>query len=181
MNKNRRKQLSVIFLLATSTSQAAIYKTVDSQGNVSYSDTYSTQSEQINLPPAPIVRITPSPKITPTVGSNENQPAEAARYQSLEINEPNNDASIYNNAGDVTVSLSLQPELSSGDIISVSVDGKEVYKGTASTTTLSNIDRGTHTVRAVIFDSKGRPLISSKALTFHLHKQSVLLNPNINK
>lgn len=181
MNKHRRKQLPVIFLLVSSTSQAAIYKTVDSQGNVSYSDHYSTQSEQIQLPPTPTVRITPSPKTTSTIKSDKNQPTKATIYQSLEINEPKNDASIRNNAGDVTVSLSFQPELFFGDIISISVDGKEVYKGTASTTTIGNIDRGTHTVRAVIFNNKGKPLISSKTFTFHLHKQSVLLNPNTQK
>lgn len=185
MNKNPRKKLSVLFFVVASTiaitGRADIFKTIDQHGNVTYSDKPSNQAEQINLPPTPLIHVTtPNPKSTPPTEANENQQLGASSYQQLDINEPSDNKSIHNNTGDVAVSVSLQPSLSSGHTISISVDGKEFYKGTASSTTLNNIDRGTHALQAAILDHKGQVLIKSKTRTFHLHRQSALFHPNPN-
>lgn len=175
------KRFSFLLLCAacflSSNSSAEIYKSVDKQGNVSYSDSPSPAAETIKLPPVPVLHIDPSPRL-PSLSKDKQSSVEESAYQSLSIQQPVNEEALQSGSGELSVVLSLQPDLSEDDALVVTMDGREAYKGRASTFTLNEIARGTHTLQASIVNKEGKQLIQSKTVIFHLQRPSLLLRPH---
>lgn len=175
-------------LLAPVLSHAKIYKTVDEDGNVAYSDTppadaavraESTIELEINNT-YNAEQSTPVPTNDPIKGSRPGDiisaddsavPANsAATYQTIAITAPAADANLRSNSGDVTLSISLQPGLVPGDQVRFFLDGKPVGTVTGTSLSLTNIDRGTHTLAAVVLDGAGKPRISSNTSSFSIQR-----------
>lgn len=176
------KRLSISLLCAVSflstNSSAEIYKSVDKQGNVSYSDSPSPAAETIKLPPTPLLHIEPSPGLPSLSKDKQSSVEELSAYQSLSIQQPMNEEALQSGSGELSVALSVQPDLSEDDVFVLTIDGHEVYKGRASAFTLNEIARGSHSLQARIVNKQGQSLIQSKAVIFHLQRPSVLFRPN---
>lgn len=156
--------------------QAEMYKWVDEEGNVSYSDqpqhkdARKLDSFSDNTIPATRVppRAQPAP---PPSGEPET------RYSLLQINSPEHDQAIRSNIGNISVSLMTQPALNvaQGHSISLLLDNKLVSENiTTDQATLQNLDRGTHQLSAIIKNKQGKTLQQSDTITFHLHRHSIL-------
>ena len=156
-----------------------MYKWTNSQGEVIYSDTPPNENtEEIKLPeltttPAVKFKAKPEPQNTP------EEKTTVTSYTSFKLLAPVKDAIIRDNSGNVPVSLSLTPNLDTkaGHSISIMVDGAtKISNSKQSSATLSNIDRGTHTVSAKIQDSKGKVLKTSNSVSFSVYRYSQLHN-----
>jgi hypothetical protein len=177
----------LLFLFLTP-AQAEIYRWVDADGNVIYSDEPHPDAETVDLPEATVYTPVGAEqeseaeilKLSPEQEDDSSTPDIA--YQ-LRIIAPANDESIWVNNGSVTVSLVLEPELNAerGDKILVTLDGEAVGEPQAATTIqLTNLNRGTHTLSASVVDANGATLTSSSNVSFHLHRTSVLNRNNTN-
>lgn len=186
----------LITLLLVTSAQADIYRSVDAEGNIVFTDEPGPGAEKIEVAPASV--ISPEPSIT--TGDEEvdeilklspetepavtEQAADAVPAYQVRIIAPADDESIWVNNGNVTVSLIVEPQLNAerGDLIVLSVDGADVGQPQPSTSfQLTNLSRGTHTASATIVDSAGSPLTTSATVTFHLHRTSVLNKPAQNQ
>ena len=158
---------------------AEVYKWVDPQGNVIYSDKPHSDAEQIKLPET---QVHPAPQtVSPTI-KPEQQPFPG--YEKIEIATPANDETIRDNTGNINVSIKLEPELQVdlGHKLVLYVDGVKLPQELTSTLfQFTNLDRGTHTIHAAVVDSAGKELVGSKPSTFHLKRFSSLLSPPANQ
>ncbi len=152
-----------------------MYKWVDDEGNIQYSDKPQHKDAQPFTPPGltttPAVKVPPKPvkKTTP-------EPAPTA-YSDLKIVSPQQDATIRSNPGNVTVEFQLVPALNTelGHSVSVLLDGTPARDNiTTNRVQLTNVDRGTHNITILVKDNKGRTLRSSDSVTIHLHRVSIL-------
>ncbi len=149
---------------------AGIYRYVDENGNVHYSDKEQKGAEEVNLPAA----VTYTPSTRSAASSGKAQPDKKQGYTEMAIVNPKMNETIRSNDGDVQVSISLSPGLTTGDSITLYLDGKEVAKGGAQTSlTLTGLDRGSHTLRASVFNPAGTAIISSRSIIFHLQRKVV--------
>jgi len=183
-------------LLTSVTAQAKIYKTVDEDGNISYSDTppvdADTRSEStIELDINNTYSAKESRPATANGASDNNQggspgdivnadgtpAAPAVTYQSISISAPAANANLRSNSGDITLSINLQPNLRTGDQVRFFMDGKPVGTVSGLSLSLTNIDRGTHTVAAVVLDNTGKPRISSATNSFSIQRVAPNLKP----
>jgi hypothetical protein len=166
--------LVLLISLTLNTTQAAVYKTVDKNGNVTYSDSPGDRAEKLNLPPIPVINISPSPdlNLTPKPYAKE----QSRSYNLLSIDSPKNGATIRNNSGNVSVSISISPTLAENDTIVLKSNGAEIGRGRSSILSISQMDRGSHTLQAVIVNADGKILSISETITFHLLRQSRLIN-----
>lgn len=101
----------------------------------------------------------------------------AGGYASLQILRPHQDETIHDNNGRVPVALHLVPALQTaqGHRIQILLDGRPYGSDRAGTQfTLDNVDRGTHTLQAMVVDRAGDKLIASDSVTFHLWRASRL-------
>lgn len=173
----RAPLILLLLILLPSQGYAGMYKWTNDEGDIIYSDTPpNNDAEEVILPelnttPALKVEARPEPTQTP------DESAEATSYTEFQLVNPEPDAIIRDNTGNVSVSLSLQPELDSnaGHSINILIDGEASISNSQQTTvTLTNIDRGTHTVSAEIIDSTGKVIISSNSVSFTVFRYSKL-------
>lgn len=166
---------------------AAIYRTVDAAGNVTYTDQpppgeaatkAGVISEQIEIETLNTFE-KPAPESTyqPWLPDSEGGEDGAVSYQSLAITSPSHDEAFRNNAGNVQITAELRPGLQTGDAIHLEMDGSLSPTPAAGTDVqLTNVPRGTHRIRMVVLGPGGERKIESKEQVFHLQRYSVNQN-----
>jgi len=107
-------------------------------------------------------------------GRTKEKPAAATGYTSLTIVNPASDATIRDNSGQVSIQLEIEPALHAGDSVTILLDGREIGQGQGSAISLSNVDRGTHSLQVAIKNAQGDTVISSSTTTFHMQRTSAL-------
>jgi len=167
-------------LFSYSSAFAQMYKWVDKEGNISYSDQPPYKgAEQLDAPALSTVSRT---RATPQQSADNTEPAEddkkeVTKYTELKITSPMNDETIRDNSGNFSISFTVKPALDTNfkHTFSVSMNGKVVKNNlTSGSASFSNIDRGTHSISVSVKDKSGKTLRKSKSVTIHLHRQSVL-------
>ncbi len=166
--------LTTLILATTSTLLSAqVYKHVDEEGNVTYSDEPQKKGDQpISLPEPTTIKIVPAPKSSAS-GSKKSAKEKTINYDAVEIVSPTNDEAIRSNSGDITIQISSSPALQGGHLYVVVVDGAKTQESAASSVTLTNLNRGSHTALIQIQDEKEQTLATSAPVTFHLLRASV--------
>jgi len=174
MNPAKQVIFSIITIVWASGLSAAVYKSVDAQGNVVYTDQPAGDAKPVKLPPLSTVPA-PSYKSATQSSADTHQPA-ADNYQKIRIISPTHDATLRDNTGAVPVNVVVEPELNSvaGHRYRYFLDGQAQGKPTKSgQISFANLDRGSHTVAVAVVDSVGHELIRSSSVQFFLHRQSV--------
>ena len=151
--------------------QAEIYRWVDENGAVVFSDKPQENAEIIKLPLLETYKTPASAKNN--LSSKVRRDQKKQGYSEFKISRPAKDETIRNNAGDVTIAVQLTPNLKSGHKIILNVDGNETEISGLSKS-YSGIDRGSHNVSAKIINSIGETLGSTGQVMFHLMRSSVL-------
>lgn len=97
-------------------------------------------------------------------------------YDRIEIMRPGNDSTVFDNSGNVEVSVAVTPGLraSSGDRIVLLLDGRRASLSRSAQIKLTGVERGDHTLVAQVLDSGGNAAISSAPVKFHLWQASRL-------
>lgn len=165
------KRLLIILLLAGS-AHAEVYKSINADGEVVYSDTRTEGAETVKLPELPTY--TPPP-VTPSTSSAEES-VEKAAYEDFVFVKPEDDATIRNNQGIINAELKLTPALRSRSKhrIQFYLDGEAYGEPVSSIRTImSNVDRGEHSLSASVLDASGDDLISADPVIVHLHRQTI--------
>jgi hypothetical protein len=156
---------------------AEVYKRVNPDGSVEFSDVPDKKGEK------PIA-IEPSSSYSPpkqplTLSAPKGTGKKVfAGYDSLNITQPEDGATIRDNTGNLTVSVTSSPALQDSDSYVLLMDGSKVGEGRNGTFKLNNLPRGSHTLTVQIQDGEGSNLIQSGAVTFNLKRFSKLLKPH---
>lgn len=166
----------LIMLLLVGSAQAEVYKSINAAGEVVYSDTPTKGAEAVKLP---TLHTYSPPPVTPSTAGKQ-EPAETAAYEDLVFMEPEDDATIRNSRGIINIELKLTPGLRGkrNHRIQFYLDGEAYGEPVSSTrTTMSNVDRGEHSLTASVLDTNDEALISSDPVIVHLHRDTIH-NPN---
>ena len=158
---------------------AEMYKWVDKDGNISYADQPPFKGAQkLDAPDLTTVAAPEVPeKTAASTDTEESKRKKTTSYTYLKIISPEHDATIRNNEGNFSISMTIKPALDTkhGHYFSVLMDGKTVQdKIYVSSASLTNIDRGTHNISVAVKNENGKILRKSKGITVHLHRQSAL-------
>ncbi|MCK0715255.1 DUF4124 domain-containing protein [Chromohalobacter sarecensis] len=173
-------------VLGVSAAQATpVYRSVDAQGNVTFSD--SPVGEQVNVG---TVNTVPSQARE----ERDRQVADAAveaepdaessftDYERLAIAAPGNETTLPTGAaGDTQVRVAISPELREGHRLRILVDGEASGAAQHATTfSVTELVRGEHTLRVEVVDTEGRVRQRSAPITLYVQRASVYLpaNPN---
>jgi hypothetical protein len=151
-----------------------IYRVIDAQGKVSYTDTPPKDGTAEPVAPK---EVNTQPAIE---ARGPEAPAEAAAalpYTRIEIVSPANDSTIVPGQLNVVVQLEMEPALQSGHIVQFYLDDKP--QGPAAATTaiaLSNLYRGSRKIHAVVVDMNGAQVAQSNSVVIHVKRPSVKFN-----
>ncbi len=157
---------------------AAVYRTVDEDGNVVYTDVPP------NTDPA-AARVIVSPVNTAELGTSTTAAPEAYAedaddfaYEAADILSPADDEAVRANMGDVQVEIDIYPALQDNHEVQLFLDGKAVLAGRDMSYRLNDIDRGTHTLRVEIINADGRVVFAGMPSRFHLQRYAIPTAPN---
>ena len=166
----------LLLLLATLPAQAAIFQWTDTEGVKHYSDKPHPGAERLELGEPPVIEL---PPVEPVPARTPDNPPATESYEHFGISEPQPEATVRNNPGTVIVRFRIEPELRNDDHIRVLLDERPIRTGvTAPTVALHEINRGTHTLGAVIEDASGKAVARAEPVTFYMHRPSVHIPAN---
>ncbi len=171
MKNTLLNSLLILTLISSCSATAALYKGLDSEGNVVYSDTPFKDAE--NFTPPPISVMDKGKVKADEKAAADEKPAEF-KYMDFDIVSPTNNQTIRDDP-DVTVSLKLKPGLNMEENHSIwmLVDGKPVVKNTQSLTIqLGRLDRGAHQLQAQIRNNEGAIILRTRPTVVFIHKTS---------
>lgn len=157
-----RRLLIALSLLIPALAGGQVYKWVDSNGKVHYSDRPVTGAETIGIP----VQKAPPPRDKPSVGQASPGP-----YGQFEIIAPADNATVRDPDGNVQVGLVLEPALMEGHRLQILADGAPVTGNVPGTQLrLGGLALGSHQLQGQILDAGGAPIASSSVVHVHLLK-----------
>ncbi|MDX1799841.1 MAG: DUF4124 domain-containing protein [Marinobacter sp.] len=170
-----------LFLITTLTSlsmtaSAEVYRHVDSQGNVTFSDKPSKGAETVEVKPVTTVTL---PKMKDVQAGSAPEPKPASNqtdslYSKVTFTAPENNQAFYSGNGDIAFQVTSSPALQNGHQFEVTLDGQPVGQSADGTFTVRNVFRGTHNAQVNVVDAKGRPVTTGDSITFTVHRPSVL-------
>lgn len=162
----------VLLLLLSLAAQGEIYRSVDADGNVTFTDQPAKDSKKLDLAPLTVI---PSVEVTnPQAGESEQDTPGTASYSIFQILDPINSSTVRANGGQLQVILGLEPLIQKSDHrIHLFLDGQEAAKSQGTTVTLNGVNRGEHRLQAQVRDGAGNVLISTDQIQINVLRQSV--------
>lgn len=154
-----------------STANAAVYKKVNPDGSVEYTDVPQKDVDEMTLEPIPTI---PAFKLPPPAPAKKKTQAkeDVDHYVELSITSPEDDEGIRSNSGEITAQANLVPplRLEQEHRIEWWLDGNKVEAATSLVLKLENVDRGTHRLQIRVVDFEKKTLIESKTIRFHVFR-----------
>ncbi|HET7306353.1 MAG TPA: DUF4124 domain-containing protein [Gammaproteobacteria bacterium] len=172
------KQITLIVLAALVAAPAlaattTMYKWIDKNGVVHYSDQPHPGAKKVDLPGLTGM----TPPSAPTANGNEAVTA-AKPYNKLAVTSPAPKATLQTNDGKVPVTVAVNPPLRRGDTIVYALDGKHIGNSRAMSIMLTHVVRGTHTLNVSIVAGDGKTVAQAPPVTFYVRHRSVLNQQN---
>ena len=172
----RRTLFTLIWLACPLAVAATVYKWVDENGVVHYSDQPHPNAQKLHVEAAQSYKAGGMAAAGPPAASGAppaQQPASA--YQGCAVAQPA-DQQTFNNIDSLTVLVRTDPGLRPGDRVYLTLDGQPLNGGAATGPqfTVSPVERGTHILQAAIRDSEGALQCQAPGVTFYVHQPSVL-------
>ena len=170
---------ALLFTLLSISSTVAlagsVYKWVDENGVVHYSDQPHENAQKVELK-AP--QTYSAPKTTAPTGPQQPQhnpvPKPGSAYSSCAMSEPASEQ-VYMNTSTVTAGVAVQPAIRPGDTAIVTLDGQRVpgVPARGGQFEISPVDRGEHSIQMTVQDSSGATVCSSPPVKFYVRQPSL--------
>ena len=174
MHRNIYVVTSLVFgIFISSITSAEIYKTVDKNGRVTYTD---VPPENTSAKPVELKSINsiPAPPAVPSDPAPA-PPAAPVEYQ-VNIVAPENGKTLMPNERSVDVSVGVSPGLQNGTRLAYKVDGNTIYTGTELSYTIVEPPRGEHKLTFNVETEDGKSLAQSDAITLYVMRPVVKQN-----
>ncbi len=167
--------LLIINLLYLTSTFAGVYKSVDEDGNIIFTDKPVPGAEEIQVDEVQTIK---APETKPFKYTPRPKPVPDGGYTGIVITNPSEGQVIRDNTGNVTISVSVAPRLQTnlGDRLILYMDGQAVREGSSGSFSLENIDRGTHEIYAAV-ERDGKKVTSSSPVSFTLQRATSKPSP----
>ncbi|MFK7976250.1 MAG: DUF4124 domain-containing protein [Halioglobus sp.] len=167
---------AMLLLAISAHGQNAIYKTVDENGNVVFTDAPPANSENAERLEMPRVNTTPAIEFKEPVTSQASEGIVEAEVidQEIAISRPANEEQIPMGPGNFSVEVKVSPALKEFQALQLFVDGIPYAEPQAgSIWALSNVFRGKHELTAGIMNDKGEILTMSEPVIVFVQRPTI--------
>jgi len=171
--------LLLVLCLPSWLAATEVYKSVQPDGSVIYSDQPMQDATPVTIEPPPALPAPPPRPVKQTAPPEEAPAERPPNYQAIDILAPKEDSVVRDNSGNVGITVQVLPALQvqAGHRLAVVLDGSQLQgRFTGNRLSLSNVDRGTHNVVVQVVDEQGNVLLRSAPRSFHMKRHSIL-NP----
>lgn len=165
-----RNLFLILLLSVTTLAYGEIFKTIDENGNVVYTNTPRPDQkvEKVDLPP---INEQPAIKAKPY---HKKSKAQAQNYE-IGIIQPLHDEVFF--TGELTVKVITRPSIPGAMKVALFMNGEPAKIGPAGDFKLTELHRGSYKLQAIIIDKQGNTVSQSNSPTIHIKKHSRLNKP----
>ncbi len=152
-----------------------VYRWVDANGTVHYSDKPRDGAERVQIRSVQGYESGTTANPTASDPAAVQEEPEGPYYTAVRIVSPENDGAVWATGGGMTVQVEVQPALRPGDKIQLTLNG-DIVPGTpvANTSiTLSGLIRGAYTVQAAVVGPSQQIFIFSDDVNFNVLQASI--------
>lgn len=176
--------LLVACLLLAADAGAQIYKVVDEEGNVTYTDQRpSADAQPMDLPELSVIETDVEVPETPQPGAaaaeGEEKPPTPRelrrRYSDFRILQPQQEETFWGTGNTVVVAWGSSREMLPDITARLYVDGQPQDVSPNGSLSLT-LDRGEHNVYAELLDSRKRRIVNTDTVTFFVKQYSQNFN-----
>lgn len=186
------KSLMIVFallMISATPLMAQVYKVVDKDGNVTYTDQPPADgSGPVELKPISVIEAPSYP--TETSPGDKPDSADADKkmslsylrknYRDFAIVSPQADESVWRPDGPIPVAWTTKYALQDGMQVTLFVDGKRYSTTTQPMVPVANLDRGEHTIKAELRDAQNRVIAQAAPVTFFVRQPGLYNRALIN-
>ena len=158
--------------------EGEIWKVVDENGNVTYTDKRPADgSEPMDLPELSVIETDVQIPVADAADAAADEPKQLTlremrrKYRDFKITAPAQEETFWGTANTVVVSWECSEEVPPEFRVVLTVNGNEQTVEANSSVALT-LDRGEHTVQASIRDTRGRAIVTTEAVTFFVKQHS---------
>jgi hypothetical protein len=156
--------------------EGEIYRVVDKDGNVTYTDQRpSAEAQPMDLPELSVIQSDLPPPAPETAASAEDQaltPRDLRKlYADFRITQPQQEETFWGTANTVVVAWGSAQPIPPEMFVRLYVDGAAQDAPSSGGVTLT-LDRGEHTVYAELLDARKRRIVSTETITFFVKQHS---------
>lgn len=165
-----RVVLALIAVLLMNICVAEVYKTIDKDGNIVYSDNPKADNaekielRELNTVPAAPTNYSPS--------YSEGAPPQLMSYQ-VNIISPSNNLIIPVGQRDLAIAVSLDQPLQAGHLLVYFMDGDMIEETMMTNILIKEVMRGAHQITVEVMDESGQSLGMSEPVTVNLMRPIV--------
>ncbi|MFN2359449.1 MAG: DUF4124 domain-containing protein [Marinobacter sp.] len=173
--KSRLVFVTGIFAFVTLPLSAEVYRQVDAQGNVTYTDepAEGSEAEEVEVKPVTTVTLPKLESVQEPEQLRERVEEQGAAYDSVTFVAPGDDEAFHSGSGDVEFQVTSSPSLRDNHKYEVTLDGQPVGQSESGTVMVRNVYRGTHDAGVNIIDGNGVTIKSGDTISFTIHRPSV--------
>jgi len=154
------------------TAGAQVYKHVDKDGNITFTDNPPPNSQAVDIQ-APNTVAPPTPKTYPPSKRPSARPDSADNKYTLSITSPADETIIARGPGNFSVSATISPNLNAGHMLQLYMDGSPLQAPqTGSSWSLTNVFRGEHSIEVAVVDKDGKSKARSAPIKVYVFRPS---------
>lgn len=186
MKRVMAKHFSLILMVSTiaiaaSAVSADVYKVVDENGNVTYTDRQPPDgSGPVKLAPISVIEtpVYEKPAKAETEEGSEISLRDLRRnYADFAIVAPRQEESVWHPQEAMTIAWNTRYQLQDGMQVTIYVDGRQQSKTTNQSIEVEQLERGEHKVEAQLTDAKNRRIATAEPVIFFVRRPG--LNNNV--
>ncbi|HPE60945.1 MAG TPA: DUF4124 domain-containing protein [Thiolinea sp.] len=183
MNKHYLVLFLAVLLGLFAPLQAEVYRWTDASGRVYFGDKppENSRATNVDLPPLTVAdsffkhhKPEDGQEQEATAPETPDKADAGQDYRYFEVLFPKNEDTVRTNGGQVTVQLEIDPPLQPGHGLVFYMDGKQMGKSSSTSLMLENVDRGNHSVFAVLHDASGEVIRNTQPVRFNVLRASIL-------
>lgn len=186
MNKGMIRALVPLLMLIlpmTLMAEGEIYKVVDENGNVTFTDQRpSEDAKPVDLPPLSVVstdiQVEPAASVQDASGEAPKPPTTRdlrRQFSDFRIIQPQHEETFWGTENTVVVSWGSTQTVPPDMNVMLYVDGEGRQVAGEGSVTLT-LDRGEHQVYAELRDARNRRIVTTQTVTFFVKQHSVGFN-----
>jgi hypothetical protein len=177
----RWKYIGLIFGLVVSSAHAEIYRSVDANGNVLFSDMPAANAERVRLPPLSIVPGMSADDLARANSRGDVAKQSASRPNSYKVSftAPSANQSFRKPSDIIEVAVDTDVDLATGDQMSLFLDNAPLTAGFNASIPTESLDRGAHVLTARV-TSNGR-VLGEQSVTVYVQQVSKMNQPQSKK
>lgn len=174
--------IAITVVISAAPLGAEVYKVVDKDGNVSYTDKpLENDAELVKLRPISVIEA-PTYQLRNKADTEAEQvkeiPLKTLRknYKDFKIISPQPEQSFWGPENNVAVAWNTRYQLLEGMQVVIYVDADEFTRTTQRSSPLDGLVRGEHLIEADLIDKNGERISTAEPVTFFLRRANIHSN-----